>query len=480
MARNVYYEAPTLLAAAAQHAAAQKQRRENLDKSVDRTLEASVAQARLGQDQQQLEYGAARDAAMMNQRDREAALEFAAAQDRNTRLEQTAAADRAMQLQSQRSGWVNAGLKAGQLRYTPQQTEEMNTIDNQISQVQVDDEIAPDLKNQMIDQLMERRDRIRLTPAMVTQPPPPTPAEKSRSSTALYSPTTKRFYDHDDPEVPEDAVLAPMDRNGVVKPIMPKEQAEPKDFSAAGYYSKHENVVKRRDEISDVLTRRAQAIHAANVSQWEQRLKALTPTADDPDDVIKAKEQKRQELMNQMPALQMPTAAEIDAELRREMAASGIAPTRQPAQVTADLDFAPQQAQQPVEAPVPPPPAPQAPPAPMRPAATPQEIQPLRDRMAAIEAKYPGRTPLQYPWDDQVEYGKLAFERQAIDPEYRAQQQGNPDSLAPQAPQIVPPSPQTAAVRIKELYAKYPNPDDIPEPELQRLKELTQAIQGAE
>jgi hypothetical protein len=406
-------------------------------------------------------------------------LEFAAAQDRNTRLEQTAAADRAMQLQSQRSSWVNAGLKAGQLRYTPQQTEEMNTIDNQISQVQVDDEIAPDLKNQMIDQLMERRDRIRLTPAMVTQPPPPTPAEKSRSSTALYSPTTKRFYDHDDPEVPEDAVLAPMDRNGVVKPIMPKEQAEPKDFSAAGYYSKHENVVKRRDEISDVMMRQALAVHDAAVKQWEAKVKALTVGDNDDEESSRAKEQQRQQLLSERPVFTPPRAAEIDAELRREMAAAGIAPTRQPAQVTADLDFAPQ-TQQPVEAPVPPPPAPQAPPAPMRPAATPQEIQPLRDRMAAIEAKYPGRTPLQYPWDDQVEYGKLAFERQAIDPEYRAQQQGNPDSLAPQAPQIVPPSPQTAAVRIKELYAKYPNPDDIPEPELQRLKELTQAIQGAE
>jgi hypothetical protein len=323
MARNVYYEAPTLLAAAAQHAAAQKRRRQNLDDSIKRRMEADQATAKLGQsadelaarvqdanadralraDAEMLQYRRAQehDAAYlsaqeaMNQADNDRMRAIAESNDALQR--QSLQATERQRIQDRQHSLVNEGIKKGHYFYTPAQEQEINTITNQISAVQTDDAIAPDIKNQMIDSLLEKRQRIELSPAMRAGPPAPNFGEKMNSAVAFWSPSAGKFFGQDDNDRPADATRAyTLDRSG--KPV-PVDKGDPLPVPTQEQIDGSMRILKfgdqsipaipdgkggwktKQDFISDDSAKRAKRLE----DQYDAAFKALT-TQDDQGNLI--------------------------------------------------------------------------------------------------------------------------------------------------------------------------------------------------
>jgi hypothetical protein len=323
MARNVYYEAPTLLAAAAQHAAAQKQRRQNIEDSLRMGLEADQTNARLAQagdelaarvqdanadralraEAEMLGYRRAQehDAAYlatqqaMNQADNDRMRAIAESND--ALQQQSLQATERQRVQDRQRELVNVGLKNGAYHYTAKQQEEINTITNQISAVQTDDAIAPDIKNQMIDSLLEKRQRIELSPAMRAGPPAPNFSEKMNSAVAFWSPSAGKFFGQDDKDRPADATRAyTFDRSG--KPV-PVDKGDPLPVPTQEQIDGSMRILKfgdqsipaipdgkggwktKQDFISDDAAKRAKRLE----DQYDAAFKALT-TQDDQGNLI--------------------------------------------------------------------------------------------------------------------------------------------------------------------------------------------------
>src|SRR3990167_9497103 len=219
MARNVYYDAPDLLASAATYASGRKQRRANIKDTIANQLTVDQANAKLSQSAQ--DTAARTNAADADRIQREARTAFdqqrakeaneallLANREDNARMAQVAEMQNARQLetaaqtqqnnvQNRQHAFVQAGLKSGSLYYTPHQTQELANINNSITKVQTQDDIDPDVRNQMLDTLFSNRERITLSPAMRPAPPEST-GEQMNGKNAPWSPSQQRFYGGDD------------------------------------------------------------------------------------------------------------------------------------------------------------------------------------------------------------------------------------------------------------------------------------------
>lgn len=352
MARKVYYEAPELLASAATYASGRKARRQNIDRSIDRQMEANVAQARLDQGDRQAQMSYERDLAALNYRAQsdqaQMALQRQMNEEDNSRMAAIADANRRATVESQaqdrQASIVEAGLKSGQFYYTPQAEQELANLNASILKVQTASDIAPDVKNKMLDELTGRQRQIQMSPAMRVGAPKPTPKEEFAGTSAFYSPSTKQFYNPGEEGIPDDAVLGNKNRNGQFVPFKTDSK---EDESPLGFYGKQENVVKRRTEIQKTLYDVARLEYQSAMERWQKEYDANKPGSWDDGTAADNKKKRQDELLKSVPVFVPPDPAMVERHLQAEIQAAGVQQTQQAQQGAAstpglNAQFAPE------------------------------------------------------------------------------------------------------------------------------------------